>query len=507
MSRGFAGGLADGINQGMQMYALNESLKSRKKQDERADAADVRDQETHAAKQRELNDVRTMTEQWAAELGWNPQAAVGSPVDPNAPNMNAPAGLAPTPSAIGAPDAGLGGTSSNIPMNAPGALGREAPMQQQQEPISAGEYIQKQVWQGDAFSSPEKLNKLAAIAFANNQGQMGLQFLNQVHTATSKGWSKALASLVAGDGESAAKVLKENGMDVRGKMTPVEGKEHTWKANIGGKEQEISAKNLFMSANPEKAYEMHLTGKENQRKAELEEKKHALDVEKVANDTAKTKAEIGYLGERSALARAKAREAGRLPEEKGELKATKSTAKDLDSALTRRDKRFDLKATTRDEDGSDMIDPDMRAAYDDTAATLQSIIEEETGEELSHNQHQKLTDEVLRFPINGTPQEKNAAVRRSLKRLGLDVPEPETKKEPEALSGKAPEKSKAPPAAALKKEPTREEKELDSIKRKPDYPTLINDLKKLQKERYAVNLNKEEKTEVEKKIAQILKGK
>ncbi len=493
MTRGFAGGLAEGLNQGMQMYALHKSIKSRDAADERAAAADAREQESHALKMREAGEVRNMTEQWAKELGWNPPAARGgSPTNPNAPGFGAPTG-ADTPSA-----AGLGGAMpiSGTPSNVAGSL-RSAIPQPQQSDMSPGEYIQKQVLSGDAFSNPEKLNRMAAIAFANNQGGMGIQFLNQVHTATKTGWTKALGMLASGDGDAAADVLRQNGMDVRGGMTPVEGKEHTWKVNIGGKEREISASDLFMSANPEKAYEMLQAKQIAQRKADLDEREFKLKERKQDNDDLTTKAEVGTLGARAEAYRATARAKDRAPA--GGLKASRSSDKSIEQAISRRDKRFDMKATR---DGE--IDPELRGAYDDATARIQSMIEDETGEELDHRDHHKLTDEMLRFPIDGTPQEKAAATASLLRRFKLDVPTENNASS--QLTNNASTHNNAPakpnPAAlAAKKEPTREEKEIDAVRFDAE---AVRDLKKLHKERYAVNHTDKDKEELERKIRAIV---
>jgi hypothetical protein len=437
MSRGFAGGLAEGLNQGMQMYSLHENIKSRAKADERADAADLRDQETHAAKQQEIQSVRNMTEGWAKILGWNPQQAGGAPMRTDAPGLGAPS-QPDTPSAIG-----LGGPA---PMGAtPSAAGLQsaAPAQAQQEPMSPGEYIQKQVWSGDAFSNPETLNKMAAVAFANNQGPMGIQFLNQVHTAKKQGWSDALGRLVSGDTAGATKVLKQNGMDIRGELTPVEGEEHTYEADIGGKKQKISARNLFMSGNPEEAYKMHIQSQELARKTAMEEKKHDLEVQKVANDTRKTNAEIGYLGERGKLAQANALKAARTPAKSA------SSEKSIEQAVSRWDKRADISSTVTGEDGTKEIDPDLRSAYDDARSHILSMIEDEDGE-VDSRMHHRVIDGILSNPkiVKGTPKEKAEAQVAILRRLKLDASE-EQKQEPEALPGKPAEK-KAPPAAPLK---------------------------------------------------------
>lgn len=438
MSRGFAGGLAEGLNQGMQMYSLHENIKSRAKADERADAADLRDQETHAAKQQEIQSVRNMTEGWAKILGWNPQQAAGAPMRPNAPGLGAPT-QPDTPSAIG-----LGGPA---PMGAtPSAAGLQpgAPAQPQQEAMSPGEYIQKQVWSGDAFSNPETLNKMAAVAFANNQGPMGIQFLNQVHTAKKQGWSTALASLVSGDTAGATKTLKENGLDIRGELSPVPGEEHTYEADIGGKKQKISAKNLFMSANPEEAYKMHIQSQEVARKAEMAEKEHKLNERKVANDERKTDADVRYLDQRGALAQANARKADRMPTAK-----SGSSEKSLTEANTRWDKRADVISTVTGEDGTKEIDPDLRSAYDDARSHILSMVEDEDGE-VDSRTHHRVIDAIMGNPkiVKGTPKEKAEAQVAILRRLKLDASE-EQKQEPDALPGKPAEK-KAPPAAPLK---------------------------------------------------------
>jgi hypothetical protein len=508
MSRGFAGGLADGLNQGMQMYALHKSIESRDKADERADASAAREEEAHAQKMKEAADVRNMTAQWAQTLGWKPPQATGGPMRANAPSFGAPGQMPDTPSSIG-----LGGAAPIAATPSADALQPAAPVQQQQEPpMSPGEYIQKQVWSGDAFSDPEKLNKMAAIAFANNQGPMGIQFLNQVHTATKNGWTKALGSLVSGDTKGATEILKKNGMDIRGEMTPVEGKEHTYKVNIGGKEQEISAQTLFMSGNPEEAYKMQATAREKAAERELKEKEFKLkersqenEDRKTTAEIGKTKAEIGLIGERGALARAKAREADRKPA--AGLKSSPSSSKEIGTAISRRDTQFKQLATVRDEDGEERVDGDLLREFDDAATTLQTVLEEERGEELDARTMHKVTDEVRRMNLaKWTPEQRQAGMQRALRRFKLDGSEEEAteKKDPKALSDKPAEKPKAAAAAPLKKEPTREEKEVDALSKHNEYPTRIADLKKLQKERYAENLTAKEKAEVEKKIRDII---
>lgn len=510
MSRGFAGGLAEGLNQGMQIYAMHEGLKSRAKQDERADAQAAREAEDHEMKRQQVTNNRKLTETMASILGWKPQMAGGSPTNPDAPSMGAPAETE-TPSSIKLagpiPSGGLAmaapASSAMAPDNPAAAL--KAPAQQA-APVSPDTFVQRQILQGNAFGNPEVLNQMAAAAFQFGQGEKALAFLNMAHTAHEKGLPIAVSKLLEGDGAGAADVFRGRGIKVEGDLKPVEGKPHVWEGTVDGKPKQFNVREMAMAANPMEAFSKMDEAKERTRKAEMDEKTHALAVKKQANDDIKTKAEVGALGARAESYRALARERDRKPE--GGLKASTSSAKNIGQAITQRESAFDKIATVPGEDGEkDRVDQKLRGAYSDAATTLQSIIEDETGEELDHRSLYKVTEEVSRMRVTGTPQEKNADMARALRRFKLDAPAElkEQAKEPEALGGKTvAKKGPEPEALKQKKEPTREEKELGALESHRDYPTLRGDLKKLQKERYAENLTAKEKAEVEAKIKAIL---
>lgn len=513
MSRGFAGGLAEGLNQGMQMYALSESIQARKKAEARADAGEARAQEDHDIKMQQHASNRKLSETMASVLGWTPQMAGGPPTNPDAPSMGAPAQPPETPSAIKvAGPIPQGGLAMNAPStmapyapdNPAGALTpQQAPQARQAEPISADKFIQKQILTGNAFGNPQVLNKLAAASFEAGQGEKALAFLNMAHQAHEKGLTQAMSKLMEGDGKGAADIIRSRGTDLEGDLTPVEGKEHVWKGIVDGKEREFDVRKMAGAANPMEWFTQ--LDQKNQRDAELllKQKEDARQTEDQANKTKESASKLKTDETQRTLNIALAGKAKRSPV------GAKVSTKGIERANAERHKQFDLYATEKDIDtGKQQVNTEKRQAINRAVHTQEGVLRKTLGRDLEPDEIREVTDAMLDYPHGGTKEEIKAWQKGFLDRFDIDGAEDGDK--PAAVTVADADKmgeGKPPPEEApapLAKEPTQEEKELEALKSHRDYPTLINDLKKLQKERYASNLNDKQKAEVEAKIKAIL---
>lgn len=507
--RGLASGLAEGINQGTQMFIAYQGLKSRQKADERADAADAREQEAHDLKMQEVANNRKLTETMASLMGWTPEMAAGSPVRPDAPSLNAPQPQQTPSQAVNLagpiPQGGLSMNAPQAPYAAdnplPGLKPQAPPQQPAREPISAAEYVQKQgVTPGGIFSNPQALNKLAATAMSLGLGDKGIAFLNMMYQAHEKAIPQAMSQLLLGDGKGAAEVLRSRGMNIEGDLTPVPDKEHVWKATVDGKEKEFSLREMGMMANPLNFYEKMDEINERKRKATLEQDKHDLEKNKFEEDKKKNAAEIDVLREKKGLYRAQAGKANRT--DGGNV----SSAKEIKEAKADRKLQFDRAATMQDETGKQVMDPQKRNDLDRATYAQQSMLETELGGRLSADQHRELTEAMLDFPMGGDKAKVQQWQNQLLDRFGLDPAEDDRPVEKgnqgQGLGGKgAAAREKTPPPEALKKEPTQEEKEIQAVSSDAE---AVPEMKRLQRERTATNLSPQERVENARKIADLI---
>lgn len=510
MTRGFAGGLAEGLNQGMQMYALSESIDSRRKQDERAAAADARDQESHEMKKAEVANNQKWTETMAGIMGWSPEMAAGSPVRTDAPSFGAPQQQeTPSASVKLAGPMPAGGLSMNAPAapyqanNPAGALQPQQPQQpqQQQRPVSADEFVQRQVLQGNAFGNPQVLNKMAAASFQLGQGDRGLAFAKMAKDAHDKGLPEAMSMLLQGDTKGATEMLRGRGLNLENELTPVEGKAHTYKATIDGKEREFSVREMAMMANPLEFYKHLDEATERARKADLEKKEYDLKVRKQDMDEKESTAKIGTERSRQAVNYARA---------KGTGTGDGASSKAMKAIETDRGRQFDLASMVQDEaTGKKAVDPQRRQALDRAAYAQQGIVEDAFERKMSAAEHREFTDAMLDYPLDAVQKGDKAAVQKwqgeFMSRMGIDPAEEEAGNEQVAAGslgnqGKK-KKEETPPPEALKAEPTQEEREIKAVQSDAQ---AVPEMKALQRERTASNLSDAERAENTRKIDALL---
>lgn len=525
---GLAAGLAHGMNLGMQWQNMKEQQSMQKRQMDRLEKGDARDTERHAAQMEVYNSEKEVREKRKAALAETadytmknvrgfaqPQQQAPAPSvaqDPNSPGFSAPPEQQ-TPSGIQ-----LAGPipSGGLAMNAPAPYAADNPAAaaglgaapQQQEPQKPPMEPSQMFSAGMATGaySPQHLTDIAGIWAKHGLHEEGLKYMTQADAAEKRGLTRGAMALMRGNVDAGMQALRGAGIEFEDrpvKVKPDDPNDHNWKVNISGEgEKTINVKDWMKSTVDVDTF---FKIEDDQRKAAQEESKTKFEqdtkwpVEK-AELLAKTETEKYKQRRLSA-------DAGRLA--RMPLARSASSEKSIERAIDRRDKRFDQKSMVPSEDGSGkmVVDHDMRAEYDNIAADMQDMIEEETGKELDHRQHHKLTDEILRFPIGGTPQEKQAAQERLLDRFKLDAKtDPatesatEAKPDPEALSGERREKVDVP--EALKAEPTREEKELAQLKftGAADIPTL----KKYHLDRTASNLSAKDRAELEQKIKELV---
>jgi hypothetical protein len=229
---------------------------------------------------------------------------------------------------------------------------------------------------------------------------------------------------------------------------------------------------------PDKFFEVE----DKKRKAGLEERKQS-------NDDRQTNAYIGLLKSKSVLAEANADKADRAGA--GGLRPSRSSEAQINTAIARRDKSFDRVSSVKDEEtGKFEVDPQRRQALDSASNQYQDFLEEQLGEELDARQHHKFTDAMVTYPVGGSAADiKRWQEKELLPRFGVRVP-----KESSApgLAPNTQTASRAGTLAAVKKDPTQVEKELEAVKFNA---TDRQRMRELQIERTATNLSPAEREE------------
>lgn len=463
MSGGFAGGLAQGITNGIQLHFQQQYLDQQKQHQDRLAKSDERDAEIHGLKvdqynsEKAIRDKRNNALQEIADytskvLPGNAPAAPAQPSaiqDPNAPSFAAPP-TQQTPSSIKLagplPQGGLSMSAPSAPFaadNPAGALAPTAP--QSAQPMEKPGQVLAQGMVTGAYS-PEMLTNIANIFAKHGLHDEGTKYMEQAYTAQKRGMTQAAMALIQNNPGAAVATLKQGGINVTDmpvKVKPGDPNDHNWKLNIDGQgEKIVNVKDLLQSTmDPEKFFE----AEDKKREATLKEQKQA-------NDNRLTDAQIGYLRSRSTLADAKAGNVG-----VGGLKPSRSSEAQIGTALSRRDKAFDRVSSVKNEEGKFEVDPQKRQELDSASNQYQNFLEDQLGEELDSRQHNKFTDAMATFPINGTPaQEKEWREKQLYPRFGIkrseaaNQPGQQAAANPAAASqGLAPAAPAAPPAGSL----------------------------------------------------------
>lgn len=533
---GLAGGLAQGLNMGMQWKAQRRSLDLQEKYQDRLAKSDERDAEIHTARMDEYNtnkkarEKRTMALQEIDDYTKQAFAAAQPPAqqapqqaqqapqqgsdNPAAPGYVPPQQPTPSGNVQLAGPAPAGGLAMAAPGGVPppaaagGLMQAQPPAQPpaQQDPQQApkpeqsspGQSLTKGMITG-AYT-PKMLTDISNIFAKHGLHEEGMKYMEQAYTAEKRGVGRAAMSLMQDNVDGAIEALKNGGVTLEDKpvkVKPNDSNDHNWKINIAGQgEKTINVKDWLATTMDVDKFFDH----------EDKKKKQSLDQEKHELDKRKTQAEIGVLGERGRYLRSQSGKADRY--EPG-LGSSRSSDRQIDTAINRRDKELDRRSMVPGDDGKPVVDPEKRSAYDKAAYEYQDLIEQGQGEELDARQHHKLTDALLTYPVGGTPQQirewQGGLMRRmggeghnsGLKRGGT-APESATP----AGGGLAPAKTPAPaakPKAAA--QPTQDEQELHQVRFNAE---AQRDLKKMQRERTASNLSKDERAKLEADISALI---
>jgi hypothetical protein len=446
---GLAGGLAQGINMGMQLRNQQQYLDMQQQYQDRMAKADERDSEIHEmrkdqyASEKDVRDRRQRAMQQIADYtmqalgGGNAPTAPGMPSsvqDPNAPSFGAPPAQQ-TPSSVKlAGPLPQGGLSMNAPAapyaadNPVGTLGAkpQAPQQPQMPPSKVLE-------QGMVMGAytPEMLTNIANIFAQHGLHEEGIKYMNTAYEAKKRGAVDAGIAFMQNNPGAAAEALQNGGIQLDGmpvKVKPDDSNDMNWKINIKGQgEKTINVRDWMGSTmNYEEFLKAEDRRKKDEREAAMDERKQAIEEGRLSNDTRKTNAEIGYLKSRSQLAEANAGKADRY--EPGGLKPSRSSEAQISAAMTRREKTFDRVTTEKNAEGAFEVNPQKRQVLDSASNQYQDFLEDQLGEELDARQHHKFTDVMATYPIGGTAaQIKKWQKEEFLPRFGGKVDKEEPK--------------------------------------------------------------------------------
>ncbi|MEO9231642.1 MAG: hypothetical protein ABI216_22190 [Devosia sp.] len=417
---GLAGGLANGINMGMQWKNQQQYLDQAQQRIDQQGKSDARDQEVHGARmeqyksEKDMRDRRSAAFQQIADY----TKSLTQPTQQEAPQAaqtQIPQSPLAGPDAMAQQPAAPGLATQQQP-----AMQQQPGMQQPQEQDTTppAKILERGMVTG-AYS-PKALTDIAGIFAQNGLHEDGIKYMEQAYKAKKSGMVDAAMALAQNNPGGAVEALKSNGIEVDGlpvKVNPQDPNDHNWKYKLKGdgeKEQTVNATNILQSTmDPEK----YLDAEDKKRKA-------AIDDRKQANDDRKTNAEIGYLRSRSSLADAKASDPG------NDLRPSRSSEAQINTAMSRRDKAFDRISSSKDEEGKFQIDPQKRQTLDSAANQYQTFIEDKTGEEMTASQHHKFTDAMLSFPVDGTKEDiKEWKNKQLIPRMGGRMPA-ETKQAP-----------------------------------------------------------------------------
>ena len=470
---GFAGGLAQGINSGMQLHFQGQQMERLKKRDERdAELDDLRkDQYTS---EKEVRDRRNNALRDIAAYHSSINGESAPPESGSAP-MQTPA-----------PQAGLAANTSMPQASAvPGTLAAATQPQQQQEEIPPAKILEKGMVTG--MYSPKALTDIANIWAKHGLQEEGIKYMNQAYDAQKRGGVRAAMAFMQNNPGSAAEALKGGGIEVEGlpvKVKPDDPNDMNWKINVKGQgEQTINVRDwLKATMDPEEFF------KAEDRRVK-EQNDMAMDERRQKNVERKTDAEIGFLKSRSQLAEARAENPGGT----GGLRASRSSESAINTSLKRRGDSFDRVSSVKNEEGKFEIDPMKRQELDSAANQYLTFIENKLGEELDSRDHNKFTDVMVTYPVGGTPeQEEEWREKQLFPRFGLKrkarATESQTAAQPQQAAqsrglapGAQPAGPKAGSLAALKeRERARSEasKEMDAAQKALRAPNLNTEQKK-----------------------------
>jgi hypothetical protein len=385
---GFAGGLADGLNNVMGLYMQNQyytGLNDNREETNRnrQEALEARIAKSEGGGNSSASTKGPDREGFMSSLvpvfkGGNNQAAAPRPA------MTSEAGLGPAT----LPNTGLLSGNPAAAYQAPGLA--SVPTQAQPEPTQAEDNfnpiheIVKQVAFGDLANDPNKLGAIRAAAAMHGMGKEIDPWLDHLVGAKKSGVFDAAMSLKRGDVDGAMTNLERGGIKLEDRPVKVDPNDNSkWKVNISGSgEQEINLDDWATSTlDPEKYAKFALDRQESSNKTRVAD----AQIKKYNANATESLAGAGLKNAQSTAAKLT-----------GGLGGTGGTRADkpeqIDKALKRRDDAIDDMSSTQGDDGKYQVDPQRRLKYSALAVGSQQSVEDHLGRDMTAKEQHKLTD-------------------------------------------------------------------------------------------------------------------
>jgi hypothetical protein len=441
----FAGGMAGGLSQGMQLKNMQQRTDMAGKE------ADMKAEE-HGWKKEDRAKMQNFYERMGNEItpvsfradgGTNNLTAAATPqsfaLKPLAERPSfgaAPGGLGG--SAMGSAVSGLKGAASGLMGAGKGLLGGAAgllskfadggmvdldeefvrntgpsatqmpdpqAMQQQpaqpaqQQPASAKENMMRAMWDGNAMQDPDKLTQVARIAHEEGVGNLIVPWLEQAYAAKKSGKVNGVMKLLQGDVDGAIDDLAKGGMKLADRPTKVndDPEDHKWKINIEGSGEQVMDLHQLLATtmDPDKYREHHFSRKDKDRE-------HGLKQNEDARKERETTADVGLKGAQAEYYKgAKTNEAMARAGKYGRDGSGSGTAKEhMDRVLKRQDATIeDLSSEQNESDNKYYVNPKKRQMYSNLVLDTEEELTRRLGRPLKENEHHKITSLLRTAPL------------------------------------------------------------------------------------------------------------
>jgi len=264
---GFAGGLADGLNNVMGLYMQNKYYSGLN--DNREETNRIREEALQARVAKAEGGGGGKGGDYegfdASLVPIFKAGATNKPAVQSAPVMANPAGLAGTsPTTLpnsglltGNPAAAYQAGSLAAPAQAPAPAEQVAP----EEQINPRQEIVKQMMFGNLANEPDKLNAIAAAAAMHGLGDKITPWLQSIYKAKKSGVLDGAMNLINNNVDGAIDDLKRGGINLADrptKVAPDDPNDHRWNINIEGTGQRVmDVRNMISTTmDPDKFMEL-----------------------------------------------------------------------------------------------------------------------------------------------------------------------------------------------------------------------------------------------------------
>lgn len=381
------------------------------------------------------------------------------------------------------------------PQPAPQQAAQPAQQAQPQgdEGLSRNDRLTKAIMTTDLLSNPDKLNKALAIAEASGIGDRIKPWLERAYTAKKTGLIDGGMNLMNNRVDDAIADFAKSGMKLedRPRKANDDPNDHTWILNIAGTgEKKMNIADMVSRTVDFDKFQTHqLKQREQAEKEKTNQSDTKFKDRELTDRERRTASDIGVNNAQIAEIKDRGGRGADRPES-------------INAAISRRDKVLDQKSSVQGDDGQYAVDPQKRLAYDQAAFEHQDLLENALGGELNAREQHKLTNALLTYPVDGTPDEKKQWQGALIRSFGGRTPE----KTPVATAplGKPaarPVTKPTPGGLTPAPLPSQDEQELHQVRFNA---TDQLRLRQLQKERTASNLSNNERAALEQEIRAIV---